>query len=97
MIEELTLEKKQVMTTNQIKDQDIANCIENCAVENDYWIGKQELAEQLDTSVDAIQELIQQSSTIVINAEGELTTRKLYKQKTPFFNKLLDTIKNKID
>ncbi|NQX85093.1 MAG: hypothetical protein HRT67_04195 [Flavobacteriaceae bacterium] len=97
MTEELTLEKKQVMTSNQIKEQDIANCIENCAIESDYWVGKQEIAEYLHTSVDTIQELIQQSLTIVINAEGELTTRKLYKQKTPFFNKLLDTIKNKID
>jgi len=96
MTDELTLEK-QVMTSKEIKEQDIVNCIENRVTDNDYWVEKQEIAKELLTSVNTIQELIQQSSTIVINAEGELTTRKLYKQKTPFFNKLLDTIKNKID
>ena len=44
MIEELTLEKNKVMTTKQIKTQDIANCIENCAIENDYWIDKKQIA-----------------------------------------------------
>ena len=97
MIEKLTLVKKQVMTTKQIKSQDIATCIENCVIDNDYWIDKKQIAEQLEVSVDAIQDLIKESETIVINAEGELTTRALYKQKTPFFDKLINSIKNKID
>lgn len=97
MIETLTLVKKQVMIAKQIKAQDIANCIESCVIDNDYWIDKQQIAEQLEVSVDAIQDLIKESETIVINAEGELTTRTLYKQKTPFFNKLLNSLKNKID
>ena len=85
------------MTINQIKDQDIVECIENCALDNKYWFDKKLISEQLHVSIDIIQDIVKNSNNIVINAEGALTTRKLYKQKTPFFNKLLDSIKNKID
>lgn len=97
MTENLIFEKTKIMSTNQIKDQDIVDCIENYAIDNAYWMDKQQVADELQVSVEALREIIQLSSTIVINAEGELTTRKLYKQKTPFYNKLLNTIKNKID
>ncbi|NQX84769.1 MAG: hypothetical protein HRT67_02405 [Flavobacteriaceae bacterium] len=98
MTEELTLEKKnQIMTTNQIKDQDIAHCIESCAIDNEYWIDKEQIAKQLQVPVDVIQKIVKKSQTIVLNSEGELTTRALYKQRTPFFDKLLNSIKNKID
>lgn len=85
------------MISNQIKDQDITECIKNCANDNKYWFNKQQIAEQLDVSLEAIQDLLKKTQTIVINGQGELTTRELYKQKTPFLDKLINTLKNKIE
>ena len=85
------------MMTNQINDQDISECIKNCAEDNKYWFNKQQIAEHLDVSLDAIQDLLKESESIVINRQGELTTRELYKQKTPFLDKLINTLKNKIE
>jgi len=33
------------MMTNQINDQDISECIKNCAEDNKYWFNKQQIAE----------------------------------------------------
>ncbi|QTD39032.1 hypothetical protein JL193_07220 [Polaribacter batillariae] len=82
---------------NKIKDKDVVNCIEQCAVENKYWINKQEVAEKLKSSVDEIESIVLKSNNIILNGDGEITTRELYKKQTPFFNKLLDTFKNKIE
>ena len=85
------------MTTNQIKDQDITECIENCALDNKYWFNQTQIAAYLEVPLGAIHDSIKDSETIVINSLGELTTRELYKQKTPFLDKLMHTLKNKID
>ncbi|WP_158837808.1 hypothetical protein [Polaribacter sp. L3A8] len=86
------------MTTERIKDLDIVNCINAYAIiDNKYWVNKQQIAKQLDISVNELQDIVKNSETIVINNEGKLTTRKLYQQKTPFLDKLLNTIKNKIE
>ena len=92
----VTLEKK-VMTVNSIKDQDIVKCIETSADNTKYWVDKSKVVENLHIKIEDLQQLIQNSQTIVINKLGQLTTRKLYKEKTPFFDKLLDSIKNRID
>jgi len=85
------------MTANQIKDQDISECIKNCAIDNKYWFNQTQIAAQLEVPLDAIQDMIKDSDIIVANSLGELTTRDLYKQKTPFLDKLMHTLKNKID
>ncbi len=97
MTEEIILKKKQMMTITQIKDQDIANSIESCAMKNKFWIDEQKIAKQLQTSVNTIQQIVNDSEKIVVKSDGTLTTRDLYRKKTPFFDKLLNNIKNKID
>ncbi|WP_456437408.1 hypothetical protein [Psychroserpens sp.] len=92
----LTLDKK-VMTANYIKDQDVANCIETCVIDKNYWIDKKQIADVLEIPIDDLQDLLKNSQSIVINKEGKLTTRKLYKEKTSFLDKLLDSLKNRID
>lgn len=92
----LTLEEK-VMTANYIKDQDVANFIETCVIDKNYWVDKKQIANALEIPIDDLQDFIKDSQFIVINKEGKLTTRKLYKEKTPFLDKLLNSIKNKID
>lgn len=80
-----------------IREEDIAMCIEQCIVDEKYWIDKQKIADQLHITLENIEDVIEKSNIIILNNQGELTTRKLYKQNTPFLGKLLDTIKNKIE
>lgn len=80
-----------------IKEEDIAIYIEQYTIGRDYWVSKQKLADQLHIEPESLVDIIEKSNTIVLNSQGELTTRKLYKQKTPFLGRLLDTIKNKIE
>lgn len=53
--------------------------------------------EDTKLSKDEIENLLKTSSFFVQNKLGKLTTRELYRKKTPFMDKLLDALKNKID
>lgn len=82
--------------TNELDDNMIAKHIEQCAVEGDFWLQKKKLFKDLSISSDDLQSIIENSNLIVMNSEGELTTRKLYKKKTAFSDRLFNAINNKI-
>lgn len=85
------------MTANKVNYEAIEKCIKTCTSGNDFWVDKEQIAKQMEVSLDDIKAATENSQTIVINAEGKITTRELYRKHTPFFNKLINTFKNKID
>ena len=74
----------------------IAHHIEQCAIDDDYWLQKSKLFEDLSISLDGLQKILENSDLIVMNSDGELTTRQLYKKRTSFKDRLFNAINNKI-
>lgn len=63
----------------------------------DYWKTIDEIAESTDISEGEILDAIDNSGLFVENSNNEYTTLELYKNKTPFITKLLNSFKNSID
>ena len=61
------------------------------------WVDLDTIVQDTKLSKDEIENLLKTSSFFVQNKLGKLTTRELYRKKTPFMDKLLDALKNKID
>jgi len=85
------------MTANQVNGKAIEKYINTCISSTDFWIDQEQIANQMDVSLDEVKTVVKNSQTIVVNAEGKITTRELYRKQTPFFNKLINTLKNRID
>ncbi|MDC8006026.1 hypothetical protein POV27_18385 [Aureisphaera galaxeae] len=89
--------KKPKTIVKSIKEQDIADSIANCLEGNNYWITADRIAECLEVSVQEVEQIAVQSNKVLINGQGQLTTRQLYKERTPFIGRLMDIFKNRID
>lgn len=80
-----------------ITAEEIANYIEKNSSESSFWMDAVLLAKNLDVTRETIEKLTLSSKDMVINAQGGITTRKLYKKRTPLYKKLIDAFKNKIN
>lgn len=86
----------------QIMDRKLKEKLANLCVleqvsDEEFWIDLSTIAKEIELPVNELEELVIESEDFLINKEGKLTTRKLYREKTPFIKKLLHSFVNQID
>jgi len=80
-----------------LKQGKLIKAIDEKANAEKFWFELHELQETLNLSDEEIKNIIKLGNRFVENKNREITTRKQYRSKTPFFEKLMHSFKNKID
>jgi len=73
------------MAIGENKEQSIIRIIEQTVIDDAYWISRERLVDEMNISELEIQDMINDSLEIVVNSDGDLTTRKLYKERSNSF------------
>ena len=80
-------------------DEKFSSIIEENAKKNgkSIWIEPETIIQLTGSTMTQYYQVIDASNNIVENKGHKITTRKLYQEKTPFYTKLINSFKNRID
>lgn len=82
---------------DEINDK-IYQCIKKEAKDDNVWVDIACVAKELKLTDAKVKDVVYNSDRIVVSkTSGFVTTRDMYRTKTPFMKKLMDNFQNKIN
>ncbi|WP_124981007.1 hypothetical protein [Nonlabens xiamenensis] len=90
------IEDDKSLSKADLSDEAIATYIEQRVVDESFWLDQNRIFNDLSISPENLDKIIENSDLIVMNSDRKLTTRRLYKKRTAFTDRLFNAINNKI-